>query len=80
MRKGVAILLVLVLSLRGFDSLVEGLAMLPFLMDHFHLNHHHAYHDRVEEDQEQEALAYTHVLNLEREYHSTLARLMQYKL
>ncbi|MBK6622805.1 MAG: hypothetical protein IPH04_05720 [Saprospirales bacterium] len=49
MRKGFAIVFVLVLILRGFDAVVEGLAMLPSLMDHFHAHHHHSQDSHEEE-------------------------------
>lgn len=48
MSRGIAIFLVLVMLFRGFGSLIEGLAMVPYLFDHYqiHLYHSHIYHHK----------------------------------
>ena len=49
MRKGLAIFFVVLMLLQGLDLLVEGLAMLPSMVDHYQIHHHHS-HDLHGED------------------------------
>lgn len=49
MRKGFAIWFVLIMFLQGFHLLVEGLAMLPSLVAHYHTHHQHSHHIHADE-------------------------------
>lgn len=49
MKKGLVVFFAFILLLRGFGLVMEGLAMIPSLLAHFHTHHHHSLQDHGED-------------------------------